>query len=996
MNGEVCTLRSPSARLGVLLVAAVSLVGLGCSRTSGSGEDAQEDMGEPALEAALAARNLGRTQDLVEGLVRESETASNSRRQEIADRLTAAAIELNGARRAGLAELCGRSALNIQRRIVPSDEARLVEILGAMGDSYWMQYQWGKVVGVLEEAIQILDHPQDPGKGRDVEQTLLVLNILADARRGQGDWDRAEALFSRAEGIATAADGQYEDILAHIVNNHAGLDRDRGNLAAAESRLQESLRRRLELASKDPEAIASARLNLAEVHRLQRNFSVAEPGYLEALKLAERLAEPNPQLHAYCVNQLSVLYAEEGQPEKAEEGYRNALKLRADAPGEERAQTLDELGRLLRRTGRSREAIPVLEESLKCREDDPDASAWDHAATLVELAAAEASVGPDGVAKAGAMVASALGVLGGTGFRLDAQIDAEALRADLYWKEGARLHARASLDQAIRIVETLRPRSGGGTLTRAVRQSQWRPLYDRMVSSLATDQPDAAFEYAERARARVLLDEFQTSGADFEAGIPAEVIQPLKRRLQALEEEATTIRARLTDRDFGRKVGGIDSADRTRLRSVEGEIAQLLEQIRNESPLWRATSGAPSASPEAGRSAAVPPGGSLLLYHVGEHQSWLFTLRADSRAAKAFPLKISQSDAAEAGCTPGQVGRDCVNRLVGTSETGVLRSLSSNPVVLVPEVAPGGQPLSEPRLVEGLNRAWRVLVPAEIRRRIVTPGAGPVVVIPDGVLRHLPFEALVVDASSTGTVKYWLDVGPPIIYADSASAVVALDKRATERDDLRGKYLLVAGSEDSLPGSRREVEIIQERIRTSRPGSEIEVLIGAEATEPKVTSEMDHARLIHVSSHGIVDPGQSAYFASLTLTPPAKIEGGSDDGSLQLHEIYRLNLQAEVTVLSACDGQVGRDVEGEGVFALSRGFLASGSDRVISSLWKVDDKASSDLVDHLYSHAMSRSDPGRPAEWAVALRDAKCDVRTHGGWTHPYYWAAFTYQGVVH
>jgi CHAT domain-containing protein len=110
---------------------------------------------------------------------------------------------------------------------------------------------------------------------------------------------------------------------------------------------------------------------------------------------------------------------------------------------------------------------------------------------------------------------------------------------------------------------------------------------------------------------------------------------------------------------------------------------------------------------------------------------------------------------------------------------------------------------------------------------------------------------------------------------------------------------------------------------------------------------------------------------------------------MRLHEIYNLKLSADLVVLSACQTGLGKDIRGEGLVGLTRGFMYAGAPRVVASLWKVDDRATAELMKQFYS-AMLGKDALRPA---AALRAAQIQMSKTKGFEDPYYWAAFTLQG---
>ena len=116
--------------------------------------------------------------------------------------------------------------------------------------------------------------------------------------------------------------------------------------------------------------------------------------------------------------------------------------------------------------------------------------------------------------------------------------------------------------------------------------------------------------------------------------------------------------------------------------------------------------------------------------------------------------------------------------------------------------------------------------------------------------------------------------------------------------------------------------------------------------------------------------------------------GRPSRGFLRVHEIDRLHLPAELVVLSACATALGREVRGEGLVGLTRGFMYAGSPRVVASLWQVDDSATSVLMTTFYSGMLK--DKLRPA---AALRAAQLRIAADPRWKAPFYWAGFTLQG---
>ena len=156
----------------------------------------------------------------------------------------------------------------------------------------------------------------------------------------------------------------------------------------------------------------------------------------------------------------------------------------------------------------------------------------------------------------------------------------------------------------------------------------------------------------------------------------------------------------------------------------------------------------------------------------------------------------------------------------------------------------------------------------------------------------------------------------------------------------------------------------------------------AAATSP----ELGRYRYVHFATHGYIDserPGLSALVLSLVDK-----DGRPQDGFLRANEIYNLSLPAELVVLSACQSGLGKEVRGEGLIGLTRGFMYAGTPRVVVSLWNVNDRATSELMARFYTRMLKGGE--RPA---AALRRAQVEMLEGGRWASPYYWAAFTLQG---
>jgi CHAT domain-containing protein len=153
-----------------------------------------------------------------------------------------------------------------------------------------------------------------------------------------------------------------------------------------------------------------------------------------------------------------------------------------------------------------------------------------------------------------------------------------------------------------------------------------------------------------------------------------------------------------------------------------------------------------------------------------------------------------------------------------------------------------------------------------------------------------------------------------------------------------------------------------------------------------LNGELGKYRYVHFATHGLLDserPGLSSLVLSMV-----DAQGKQQDGFLRANDIYNLKLPAELVVLSACQTGLGKEIKGEGLVGLTRGFMYAGARRVVVSLWNVNDKATAELMTKFYTKMLKQGE--RPA---AALRAAQVEMWRQQQWQSPYYWAAFTMQG---
>jgi CHAT domain-containing protein len=170
-------------------------------------------------------------------------------------------------------------------------------------------------------------------------------------------------------------------------------------------------------------------------------------------------------------------------------------------------------------------------------------------------------------------------------------------------------------------------------------------------------------------------------------------------------------------------------------------------------------------------------------------------------------------------------------------------------------------------------------------------------------------------------------------------------------------------------------------------GPESFVATGFEATREKLAAaDLTGYAILHFATHGILDqkrPEKSGLLLSMVNR-----NGEYQNGFVGLQDIYGLHAPVDLVVLSACRTGLGKDVRGEGLIGLTRGFMYAGASSVMASLWKVDDEATAELMKRFYSNLLQKG-----MTPAAALRAAQNSIRQEPQWRSPYFWAAFTLQG---
>jgi CHAT domain-containing protein len=514
-------------------------------------------------------------------------------------------------------------------------------------------------------------------------------------------------------------------------------------------------------------------------------------------------------------------------------------------------------------------------------------------------------------------------------------------------------------------------------------QERYETLVDCYMRKhqLAPDQgfDKRAFETSEFSRARSLSELLRATQTKLVPDIDAKLSleeQTLRQTLKVKEDEKVAL---LATRYTPETLAILDAE----LQRLEARYAEVSELIRSRYPSYEHLDRPKSRQLREVQDSILKDDDTVLLeYILGENRSYVWAVTNKTLTSYELPPK----------------------RTINESVQQVYKLLSTNPV---------GEPAAE------LNQQLHQLSALVISPIVATLNKRRVIVVADGALNYIPFQSL------TATDQEPLIATHEVINAPSASILGDLQLEAIQRRPTKwlvafgdpvfeSNYVARAGSRASSPevfgesewhhalrdiqleGDSFDPEMIkplfyakQELTTLSRlaPGDQTLVAGDFEATREKLLSlDLSQFSILHFATHGLLDPKHPEK-SGLILSTVSR-DGKHQNGFISVQDIYQLRAPVDLVVLSACQTGLGKNVRGEGLIGLTRGFMYAGAASVVASLWKVDDEATAELMKHFYGGMLDKN-----LTPAAALRDAQNHIRQQPQWRSPYYWAAFTLQG---
>ena len=701
-------------------------------------------------------------------------------------------------------------------------------------------------------------------------------------------------------------------------------------------------------------------------------FYVGQGEYDKALQLFGQTlpyhhAEHQPVLEAATLYWMGVAYHKQGQRPQALEALNQALSL-WPFKNRMRREILREIGAVYQDSGDSPKALEYYEKSLTESRDAKDLH--EEALTLCDIARPERAI----------------------------QQTAEA---------------RRDVEAGLEILESVRARiaeSEARSSYFAAAQRNYE-FYIDLLMQMHTEHPDqgldaAALQASERARARSLLDMLVEAHADIHQGADPKLLQQerlLQQRLRARSEYQVQLLSQSHTPEQSTAVA-------SELQALAAQYDETEAQIRATSPRYAALTQPVPLDLKQIQELVLDAHTLLLEYSLGEDRSYLWAV-TDS-ALESFTL-------------PGRAEIEQTARRVHELLTARNRH-------------PKGEDELKTEARIARARAEYPAAASRLSDMILGPvvsllGHKRLVIVSDGALQYIPFAVLPVPRRG-GNPGQPLVLETEIVTVPSASTVAVLrrdlagrqpapkavavladpvfdrqDPRVSARQqisqvghtgellshnrdlprDLERSWAEVGTSDrggkiSRLPFSRREADAI---IADAPPGDSFKAVDFRASRTTATSPELAQYRVVHFATHGVLDSRNPA-LSGIVLSLVDR-QGKPVDGFLRLWDVYNLRLPTDLVVLSACQTALGKEIKGEGLVGLTRGFMYAGAARVVASLWQVDDVATAELMSLFYQGVLKKNQPP-----ATALRAAQVHMWKQKRWQEdPYFWGAFQLQG---
>jgi len=749
-------------------------------------------------------------------------------------------------------------------------------------------------------------------------------------------------------------------------------------------------------------ALLSSGLIFEQLGEIQNALDV----YTQSLEIWQEIG--NSQYEGSAVNNLGIIYNDLGEYDKAISNYKRAIQIQTEIGNRPSIGIyLNNLGYALMRLGKHDEADDFFRQSLAIKKEDTSnrgqrsvavtlnnigtnlslkkdlsnginylqqsldlrrkiEDKWGIANSLLNLGKIQIENGQTEESRKSIEEANIRSVELG-----DRRMEAESLYllANSEKTNGNLEKAILNVGKGLEIVEAIRGELIGSEVRYAYFSTvqQFYELYiDLLVSNFEKTKDKShvskALEISERSRSRSLIELLQQANVNFKQGIEEKLLMEFQTSQSLLNDKYNARQRILSETPTAEQVAKINDE----IQILTAETEKLRSELRKNNPKFAdLTEGKTVSAAEI--QSLLDEKTVLLEYKLGENRSYLWLVTQNS--IDVFPLP---------------------SRRQIEDKANVLYSLitANNP----------NENASTAKISNELSNILLTPIAAKINGKRIA-------VVAEGTLQYLPFSWLPIPNS---TAKVLADESE-IVVLPSASVLAQIRENSAASKKFNKTIAIFADpvfdEKDARIKREKTQKIIENTLFTKKLprliASRQEALIIANfASQDKINLKTDfdanleniadinlvEYRILHFATHAILDtakPTESGLIFSLFDE-----KGLPQNGFLSLDGIYNLNISSDLVVLSACQTALGRDIRGEGLIGLSRGFLYAGSKQIVASLWKVDDSATTEFMRLFYRNHLERK-----MSASAALRQAKLEMMKIPRYKSPFYWSAFTLLG---
>lgn len=797
---------------------------------------------------------------------------------------------------------------------------------------------WGDKQQALNYYNQSLPLRRQVG---DKSGEAATLNNIGGVHDGLGDKQQALGFYNQSLALSRQVGDKAGE--ATTLNNIGGIYNALGDRQQALKYYNQCLPLRRQVGDKTGEAVTLN--NIGRIYDALGDKQQALNYYNQSMPLRRQVKDRTGE--AVTLNNIGRVYDSLGDKQQALKYYTHSLSLSrqvSDKAGE--ATTLNNIGGVYSALGNTKQALVYYNQSLPLRRQMKDKAG--EAITLYNIAYLERN-------------------------------------------QGNLKQSLIQIEAAIKLIENLRTKITNEQLRTSYFASQQtiyqfaNDLLMQLHKQYPTQGYDAlALQTSEKYRSRSLLELLTEANADIRQGVKPKLLeaeQSLQQRLDATEKR------RLELYNSGQYTPEQAQVLENELTSLLKDYQDVQAQIRLTSPKYAALTQPQPLSLKEIQTQVLDENTLLLEYSLGEERSYLWAVTKTSISSYELPKRADIEKVVKQ-----------FNYLLKIR----YYSLTANTNI---DKSSGLGTFSSSEVLEKLSQMLLQPVASQL-------GKKRLVIVGNGALQYLPFAALPHPKTSGKNIKPLLEKHE-IVYLPSASTLAVIRREHKERKIPRKTLAVIADAvfsndDDRLtsiihqPLPKQKIPFINpnfsfERLSFTRqeaeaivalvPKSQTIQALGFDANRAFVTSsQLSEYRIVHFATHGILDTENPA-LSGVVLSLFNK-QGMLQNGFLRLQDIFNLKLPAELIVLSACETGLSKEIKGEGLVGLARGFMYAGSPRVLVSLWSVDDEATSELMKRFYTKILKQG-----LTPAAALRAAQLEMLQDDNYSSPYYWAAFTLQG---